>query len=198
MGKSIRYRIRETRRNNKIGWRGYFMIGFLILCGFIYIPMYLEQLDHDQNTPNRFNFYIDERTYNLANGESIPLNYKQAVFNAYEKWERANPEYEFVQVDKEFAPYTTQIRWEDDLEIYGFDHEIKGLAQGEGRIILDFSKCKNSQSSMERIVLHEIGHTLGINHHSDPNHLMYGIEESYNYDQGKWNLPKAEKWNCRG
>lgn len=119
-------------------------------------------------------------TYEIDTLPDIPD--KQLVYTSLEegisKWEELN-NIDFVKTD---GTADIRIHW---LPISPEEHQ--GLAeyytkyQGDIKIGLGKYNCKDEYVQFDRnrlqtIVMHEIGHILGLEHVSDENHLMYGTD----------------------
>ncbi len=132
----------------------------------------------------------------------------QAVHDGFSAWSDLNPYLEFVWVERdplvwiEWVDYTPEYiglacLWclDNDpfmeIALYGYDCR-------EGRIYHDPDSVRNT-------VAHELGHILGLNHHTNMTHLMYGPEyqvdpyETYGYvvpdNLEEWFIGEAELYN---
>ncbi len=125
------------------------------------------------------NLFQDDNTYQISY-EAIPSfanrNVVQAGLNkAISMWENANPDLEFEIVD---GNSDIHIKWHQNLgpDIQGYQHgSILAIELGS-------DDCRNnwniySQDEIADIIAHETGHYLGLEHHRDERHLMFGIDE---------------------
>ena len=140
---------------------------------------------------------IDEKNYAIATDsinfdervisysvESIPdVSNKQiiqnAVNDAFTSWEEENDNLVF---EKTNTLSDIQIEWQKVAS-----HSHAGLAtyseNYKGVITIGLGKfdCKNNfvqydSNLLHQTIMHEIGHILGLGHHPEETHLMYGLE----------------------
>lgn len=124
-------------------------------------------------------YYSIQAIPNLPD-EQIPLN---ALHKALDAWKSLNPNLDFVEsVDPDI-----EIRW----QAYASETH-SGLATCNSALfgllnhcVLDISvgdeDCnghyvQNDENMVSNIIMHEIGHALGLRHSGDKNHLMYSDE----------------------
>jgi len=146
------------------------------------------------NDPDSFtNPFQDDNTYQISY-ETIPSfanrNVVQAGLNkAISMWENSNPDLEFEIVDGNSDIY---IKWHRDL-----GPDMQGYQHGSILVIeLGSFDCNSnwniySQNEIADSIAHETGHYLGLEHHMDERHLMYGIDEftQRNFNDLGYNIP---------
>jgi len=114
----------------------------------------------------KYSIHIEKTPYLFADNTS-------QVENALEYWENvANVEFELVNVP---LADTISIQWEKELK-NGFDGYV--MDQTEVSIGLGSSDCDGtwraySSDSIENILIHELGHTLGLEHAISKSNIMY-------------------------
>ena len=127
--------------------------------------------------------------------EQIPLN---ALHNALSAWKSLNPNLDFVESDDP----DIEIRW----QVYASETH-SGLATCNSALfgilnhcVLDISvgneDCngnyvQNDENMVSNIIMHEIGHAIGLGHSADKTHLMYSDELSIaDFDSQGFIVPK--------
>jgi len=127
-----------------------------------------------------------------------------AINQGIKAWEGANPDMEFEQVTKS-ADFS--IIWVDDIsEVSDAEGKI-GFYDGENITIeLGSIDCRDrwqqySKESVSDTIAHEVGHYLGLKHHANESHLMYGSGDKTNqvpFDDLGYNIPfqnlDYQKW----
>ena len=107
-----------------------------------------------------------------------PPAYLNATHAAFQSWSDLNPELRFVWAERdptvyihwaEYHPGYLGVAW--CLWCIGFDAVMEVVPYGYD--------CKGTRiyytpESIQDTVAHELGHLLGLAHHTDPDHLMYG------------------------
>ena len=127
--------------------------------------------------------------------EQIPLN---ALHKALGAWKSLNPNLDFVESDDP----NIEIRW----QVYASETH-SGLATCNSALfgilnhcVLDISvgneDCngnyvQNDENMVSNIIMHEIGHAIGLGHSADKTHLMYSDESSVvDFDSQGFIVPK--------
>ena len=103
-----------------------------------------------------------------------------AIERGFEIWEEHNPELSFNQIS-EGGDILIHWKIEPNPNSLGSALETR---QFKGIITLQIGNynCEGTyveyhSDSLTDTTMHEIGHILGLEHHIDPEHLMYGIDE---------------------
>ena len=156
---------------------------------------------------------IEDKNYTIAadftnsnkriisyNVESIPdVSNKQiiqnAVDNAFMSWDEKNDNLVF---EKTNTLSDIQIKWQTVAS-----HNHAGLAtyseKYKGIITIGLGKfdCKNNfvqydNNLLHQTIMHEIGHILGLGHHPEETHLMYGFEgiDLKSIDNFEYDIPE--------
>lgn len=116
----------------------------------------------------------------LIPDKQIPIN---ALKKAIQTWEENNPQLEFIQSENS----NIEIKWQKyassthtglatcNSVLFGIlSHCILDISVGAEDCNGDF--IQNDENMVINILMHEIGHSLGLGHSSQPDHLMYSIE----------------------
>ena len=139
-------------------------------------------------------YYSIQAIPNLPD-EQIPLN---ALHKALGAWKSLNPNLDFVESDNP----SIEIRW----QVYASETH-SGLATCNSTLfgilnhcVLDISvgneDCngnyvQNDENMVSNIIMHEIGHAIGLGHSADKTHLMYSDESSIvDFDSQGFVVPK--------
>ncbi|MBT8243246.1 MAG: matrixin family metalloprotease [Nitrosopumilus sp.] len=126
--------------------------------------------------------------------EQIPIN---ALKKAIDSWEQSNPNLEFVQSKNP----NIEIKWQEyassthtglakcNTVLFGIlSHCILEISIGTEDCNSNF--VQNDENMVANILMHEIGHALGLGHTSEENHLMYSTESPETvYDNRGYNIP---------
>lgn len=112
--------------------------------------------------------------------EQIPIN---ALKSAITNWEKNNPNLEFIQSENpdieitwsKYAALThTGVATCNSILFGAISHCVLEISIGVEDC--DFNFVQNDENMVANILMHEIGHALGLEHSSDVNHLMYSIQ----------------------
>ncbi|HEY4681532.1 MAG TPA: matrixin family metalloprotease [Nitrosarchaeum sp.] len=142
-------------------------------------------------------YYSIQAIPNLPD-KQIPLD---ALHKAFDAWKSLNPRLDFVESDDP----DIEIRW----QVYASETH-SGLATCNSALfgilnhcVLDISvgdeDCsgnyvQNDENMVSNIIMHEIGHALGLGHSVDKNHLMYSDESTtVNFDSQGFIVPQKFK-----
>lgn len=126
-------------------------------------------------------YYSIQAIPNLPD-EQIPLN---ALHKALDTWKLLNPNLDFVESDNP----NIEIRW----QVYASETH-SGLATCNSALFGILNHCaldislgdedcggnyvQNDENMVSNIIMHEIGHAIGLGHSADKTHLMYSDESS--------------------
>ncbi len=121
----------------------------------------------------------------------------EALKKAIKTWEQNNPDLEFVKSSNA----NIEIKWQKyassthtglatcNTGILGIqNHCVLDISVGAKDCNSDF--VQNDQDMVADILMHEIGHALGLGHASEENHLMYSAESpEINFDASGYVIP---------
>jgi hypothetical protein len=124
-------------------------------------------------------YYSIQAIPNLPD-DQIPLN---ALHKALDAWKSLNPDLNFVESDDP----DIEIRW----QVYASETH-SGLATCNSALFGILNQCvldisvgnedcsgnyvQNDENMVSNIIMHEIGHAIGLGHSADKTHLMYSDE----------------------
>ena len=117
------------------------------------------------------------------------------ISKAMMMWENRNPELEFELVEEHGE---IQIEWRKFISRDVLGKEAAGYQEGRKLVIeLGSYDCRGnwqqySSSSIADTIAHETGHYLGLGHHTDESHLMYGDNDEFTqieFDDLGYNIP---------
>jgi len=145
------------------------------------------------SSDNKIVYYSFEDVPSIPD-KQIPIN---ALKKAIETWEAINPNLEFIQSENS----NIEIRW----QVYATSTHT-GLATCStvlfgilSHCILDISVGANDcndnfvqddENMVANILMHEIGHTLGLGHTSETGHLMFSTESpQIDFDTKGYTIP---------
>ena len=150
--------------------------------------------------PTNVNNYVEEfpklfdSNYITVSYDKIPSYadpniVRNAINHASQKWTSHNPEITIEMVE---SYGDVHIEWKKTM----FGQHTGQITGGLMEIELGTFDCRNvwshySMNTLSDTIAHEIGHYLGLEHHIDPNHLMWGQDEftQLNFDNLGYNIP---------
>ena len=139
-------------------------------------------------------YYSFEDVPDIPN-EQIPVD---ALKKAISSWEKSNPHLEFIQSERS----NIEIKWQKyaslthtglatcNSVLFGIlTHCVLEISVGAEDCNSDF--IQNDENMVTNILMHEIGHSLGLGHSSEKNHLMYSTESpEISFDSKGYAIPE--------
>ena len=104
---------------------------------------------------------------------------QNALDNAFTSWEEKNEKLVFEQTD---TLSDIQIEWQTVASythagLATYSEKYKGIITiGLGKFDCNNNYVQYDSNLLHQTIMHEIGHILGLGHHPEETHLMYGIE----------------------
>ena len=128
---------------------------------------------------------------------------EKSVNNAFNRWSESNPEIDYVRVDSGGnirITYVKIIGMYDGNQVLGFVNEVGCFDNCVITLALGDNNCDSRWSqftlvSSQEIIMHEIGHTLGLTHTTHNSNLMYSevdpLASSSKYENFGYGVPKS-------
>ena len=118
--------------------------------------------------------YYDIYVSDIPTG-SLPIDYRKILNDSFNQWEQLNPNLHFRESTRIEA--NILVAWTiEDLpdKVVGHAHIGKGAMEVE----IGDKNCNGwfelySEETVQNIMMHEIGHSIGLTHVDDPQDLMY-------------------------
>ena len=147
----------------------------------------------DVSLPEISDVFEDDGIYQVSISEIPSFADKGTINSGISKammmWENSNPELEFELTDERGE---IRIVWE---EYMGREH-VGYITGGLVEVGLGSFDCRGnwqqfSSNMIADTIAHEIGHYLGLEHHTNDSHLMYGDDEFTQivFDDLGYNIP---------
>jgi len=173
-------------RSSGSGKKKYIIIPVIIVGIFFAINMTQDQEMSlpEVSLPNISDIVQDDGIYQISISE-IPSfadkgTIETGVSKAMMMWENSNPELEFELTDERGE---IQIEWREFISSDVLGTEAVGYQEGRKLVIeLGSYDCRGtwqqySSNMIADTIAHETGHYLGLKHHTNESHLMYGDDE---------------------
>ncbi len=139
-------------------------------------------------------YYSFEGVPNVPDRQ-IPID---ALKKAIKTWEQNNSNLEFIESDNS----NIEIKWQKyassthtglttcNTVLFGIlSHCVLDISIGAEDCNSDF--VQNDENMVVNILMHEIGHALGLGHTSEKNHLMYSTESpEINFNTNGYSIPE--------
>jgi len=101
---------------------------------------------------------------------NVPIEYRNTAINAINKWKAYFP----IEISTDIINSDINISFVNSFST-NENETTMGLAfnKGEKAYIEILKKSKYPPSGLEEIILHELGHSIGLGHSSNPDDIMY-------------------------
>ena len=127
-----------------------------------------------KNPNTRIISYNVDPIPNISNKESVQFAIEEAIAS----WEKENNNLEFEKTDN-FPDI--QIEWQtiavdSHAGLATYSEKYKGvITVGLGKFDCNDEFVQYDRNLLQQTIMHEVGHILGLGHHPENTHLMYGI-----------------------
>jgi hypothetical protein len=146
----------------------------IILIGILVVFSSSEYLNFSSLTDDGVHTYSIQKIPQYADSQVV----QSAITEGINMWETRNPDLDFKQVE---SGGDFQIIWVIEIDKITGTGDHLGYYDGKNIAIEIGNKdCNNrwqhySRQSIADTITHEIGHYLGLKHHANKSHLMYGF-----------------------
>ncbi len=155
----------------------------------------LQQISNAVTSEERQIIYYSFEDVPNVPDRQIPIN---ALKKAIDTWEKYNPNLEFIESENS----NIEIKWQKyassthtglatcNTVLFGiFSHCVLDISIGVEDCDSNF--VQNDENMVVNILMHEIGHAMGLGHTSEEDHLMYSTESpEINYDARGYSIPE--------
>ncbi|MCV0430139.1 matrixin family metalloprotease [Nitrosopumilus sp.] len=154
----------------------------------------IQQISNAITDDHQIIYYSFENVPDVPD-KQIPIN---ALMKAIDNWENTNPNLEFIQSEKsnieikwqKYAPLTHTGLATCNSVLFGIlSHCVLDISIGAEDCNSNF--VQNDENMVVNILMHEIGHALGLGHTSEKNHLMYSTQSpEIDFNSQGYNVPE--------
>ena len=143
----------------------------------------LGSIGNPQNEPQ--NEQLNDGVIQVAIADIPSYADKEMVVNSIDDallytWTKYNPELDFEYTTDEYNELF--IHWEKAPKDHLGFQEGKSITIGLGQVDCNGNWQHYSKEALSGIIAHETGHWLGLGHHKDKKHLMYGDDKPLPHD----------------